>query len=102
VLQRCFAGLETRQDALWVTPHRPRRFGRLKFAVQYQDQPLTTGDPERVHRPGSRGPSALPVGSEGHEPEGMATVSRSRTGHQHGVPPDPVISTLMTSRRQRS
>jgi trehalose 6-phosphate phosphatase len=41
LLQRCFAGLETRQDALWFNPHWPRRFGRLHLAVQYRGQPLT-------------------------------------------------------------
>ena len=41
LLQRCFAGLETRQDALWFNPHWPRRFGRLEFAVQYRGQSLT-------------------------------------------------------------
>jgi trehalose/maltose hydrolase-like predicted phosphorylase len=40
LLQRCFAGLETRQDALWFNPHWPRRFGRLEFAVQYRGQTL--------------------------------------------------------------
>jgi trehalose/maltose hydrolase-like predicted phosphorylase len=51
LLQRCFAGLETRQDALWFNPHWPRRFGRLEFAIQYRDQPLTiqvTGREVRV------------------------------------------------------
>jgi trehalose/maltose hydrolase-like predicted phosphorylase len=41
LLQRCFAGLETRQDALWFNPHWPRRFGRLEFAAQYRGQSLT-------------------------------------------------------------
>ncbi len=41
LVQRCFAGLETRQDALWFNPHWPRRFGRLRIAVQYRGQPLT-------------------------------------------------------------
>ena len=41
LLQRCFAGLETRQDALWFNPHWPQRFGGLEFAVQYRGQPLT-------------------------------------------------------------
>lgn len=41
LLQRCFAGLETRQDALWFNPHWPRQFGRVEFALQYRDQLLT-------------------------------------------------------------
>lgn len=51
LLQRCFAGLETRHDALWFNPHWPRRFGRLEFAVEYRGQPLTvqvTGREVRV------------------------------------------------------
>jgi CBS domain-containing protein len=38
------------------------------------------------------------MGSERDEPGGMATISRSRKGDQRGVPADPVITTLMTSR----
>jgi trehalose 6-phosphate phosphatase len=41
LLQRCFAGLETRHDALWLNPHWPSRFGRLSLAVQYRGQALT-------------------------------------------------------------
>jgi trehalose/maltose hydrolase-like predicted phosphorylase len=41
LLQRCFAGLETRHDALWFNPHWPSRFGRLSLAVQYRGQALT-------------------------------------------------------------
>jgi len=51
LLQRCFAGLETRQDVLWFNPHWPRRFGRLEFAVEYRGRPLTvqvTGREVRV------------------------------------------------------
>ncbi|MHA6781943.1 glycoside hydrolase family 65 protein [Pseudonocardia saturnea] len=41
LVQRCFAGLETRRDALWFNPHWPRRFGPLSLAVQYRGQALT-------------------------------------------------------------
>jgi trehalose/maltose hydrolase-like predicted phosphorylase len=47
LLQRCFAGLETRQDALWFNPHWPSRFGRLSLAVQYRGQALTVGVTDR-------------------------------------------------------
>ncbi|HXV93480.1 MAG TPA: glycosyl hydrolase family 65 protein, partial [Pseudonocardia sp.] len=40
LMQRCFAGLETRQDALWFNPHWPRRFGTLDLTVHYRGQPL--------------------------------------------------------------
>lgn len=36
LLQRCFAGLETRADALWFNPHWPARLGSLRFTVQYR------------------------------------------------------------------
>jgi trehalose/maltose hydrolase-like predicted phosphorylase len=36
LLQRCFAGLETRADALWFNPHWPSRFGALEFTVEYR------------------------------------------------------------------
>lgn len=41
LLQRCFAGLETRHDALWFNPHWPLALGRLEFAVEYRGQPIT-------------------------------------------------------------
>jgi trehalose 6-phosphate phosphatase len=41
LLQRCFAGLETRHDALWFNPHWPVGLGRLEFAVEYRGQPIT-------------------------------------------------------------
>jgi trehalose/maltose hydrolase-like predicted phosphorylase len=36
LVQRCFAGLETRADALWFNPHWPNRFGALEFCVEYR------------------------------------------------------------------
>ena len=64
LLQRCFAGLETRKDALWFNPHWPRRYGRIELAVQYRGQPLTvevTGREVRVSaEPGQGG--AIRVG----------------------------------------
>jgi len=41
LLQRCFAGLETRHEALWFNPHWPRRFGDLEFEVRYRHVALT-------------------------------------------------------------
>ncbi|MCE3553133.1 glycoside hydrolase family 65 protein [Pseudonocardia sp. RS11V-5] len=40
LLQRCFAGLETRADALWFNPHWPERFGALEFGVEYRSLTL--------------------------------------------------------------
>jgi trehalose/maltose hydrolase-like predicted phosphorylase len=58
LLQRCFAGLETRHDALWFNPHWPRRFGRLEFSLQYRGRPVdvvVSGREVQV----SAGPGAL-------------------------------------------
>jgi hypothetical protein len=66
---------------------------RHSHDLQADDAAVGAG---RVQCPGSGGPSALPVGSESDEPEGMATVSRSRTGEQHRAPADPVITTLIS------
>jgi trehalose 6-phosphate phosphatase len=68
LLQRCFAGLETRQDALWFNPHWPRQFGRLQLAVHYRGQPLTvwvTGREVQVSAdPGPGGPVKVGCGDE--------------------------------------
>lgn len=57
LLQRCFAGLETRHDALWFNPHWPRRFGRLEFSLQYRGRPVTVVVADRdVHVTVERGP----------------------------------------------
>jgi trehalose/maltose hydrolase-like predicted phosphorylase len=78
LLQRCFGGLETRQDALWVNPHWPRRFGRLEFAVQYRGQPLTvrvTGREIRLSaEPGSGRPVRIGCGTTVEELRPGATV----------------------------
>jgi trehalose/maltose hydrolase-like predicted phosphorylase len=51
LLQRCFAGVEVRQDTLWLNPYWPAALGVLEFPVRYQEQPLwlrVTGDQVRV------------------------------------------------------
>jgi trehalose 6-phosphate phosphatase len=40
VLQRCFAGVEMRGDALHLDPHWPSDLGRLKFAMGYREHVL--------------------------------------------------------------
>lgn len=47
VLQRCFAGIETRDDALYLNPYWPPELGHLKFAMTYREHALSvdiTGD----------------------------------------------------------
>ncbi|MFC0531971.1 glycoside hydrolase family 65 protein [Phytohabitans kaempferiae] len=41
VLQRCFAGLETRDDALWLNPYWPRELGTIEFDIRYREHSLT-------------------------------------------------------------
>jgi trehalose 6-phosphate phosphatase len=51
ILQRCFAGVETRDDALWLNPYWPSHLGILEFDLVYRGHPLTlrvTGKGVRV------------------------------------------------------
>lgn len=51
LLQRCFAGLEIREDTLWLNPYWPEALGALEFTVRYREQPLrlyVTGGQVRV------------------------------------------------------
>jgi trehalose/maltose hydrolase-like predicted phosphorylase len=41
LLQRCFAGVETRQDTLWLNPLWPPHLGVLEFSIRYRGQPVT-------------------------------------------------------------
>jgi len=41
VLQRCFAGLETRSGTLWLDPYWPRRLGRLELGITYRGHDVT-------------------------------------------------------------
>ena len=41
ILQRCFAGVETRGDVLWLNPYWSQRLGTLKFSLLYRDHYLT-------------------------------------------------------------
>lgn len=41
LLQRCFAGIETRGDTLWLDPLWPPHLGVLKFGIRYRGQPVT-------------------------------------------------------------
>ncbi|QSB16799.1 glycoside hydrolase family 65 protein [Natronosporangium hydrolyticum] len=63
VLQRCFAGVETRGDTLWLNPYWPPQLGTLEFDIQYREHPLRlriTGETIRVAAgPGRRPPIRL-------------------------------------------
>ena len=41
IVQRCFAGVETAHDVLWVNPHWPRSLGPLVLDLTYRGQELT-------------------------------------------------------------
>jgi trehalose 6-phosphate phosphatase len=41
VLQRCFAGVETRGDTLWLNPYWPPHLGTIEFVIRYREHPLT-------------------------------------------------------------
>jgi trehalose/maltose hydrolase-like predicted phosphorylase len=40
VLERCFAGVETRADALWLNPSWPAELGELEFDITYRQRLL--------------------------------------------------------------
>jgi Trehalose and maltose hydrolases (possible phosphorylases) len=51
LLQRCFAGVETRGDTLWLNPYWPQELGTLEFVIRYRGHRLTlqiSGDAVRV------------------------------------------------------
>ena len=41
VLQRCFAGVETRGEVLWLNPYWPHGLGKLEFAILYHGHVVT-------------------------------------------------------------
>jgi trehalose/maltose hydrolase-like predicted phosphorylase len=63
ILQRCFAGVETRDDALWLNPYWPSELGTIEFDLVYREHPLTlriTGRSVRVSAgPGMQHPVAV-------------------------------------------
>ena len=59
VLQRCFAGVEARDDRLLLNPYWPRHLGTLELDIRYREHPLTlriTGDTVRVDAGAGRQP----------------------------------------------
>ncbi len=60
VLQRCFAGVELRDDILWLNPFWPKRLGTLEFSLLYRDHMITLSIEDRMVRvtsgPGSQPP----------------------------------------------
>ena len=60
VLQRCFAGVETHGDILWLDPYWPRRLGMLKLGITYRGHNVTVTIADHTVRvssaPGTRAP----------------------------------------------
>ncbi|MDG6108296.1 glycoside hydrolase family 65 protein [Dactylosporangium aurantiacum] len=59
ILQRCFAGVETRDDTLVLNPYWPPHLGALELDIRYRAHPLTlriTGDAVQVEAGPSRQP----------------------------------------------
>ncbi len=79
LLQRCFAGMETRHDALWFNPHWPTRFGRLEFEVRYRHLALSVAVSGREVRvaaqDGPGGPVRMGCGDELHDLRPGETVT---------------------------
>ena len=67
VLQRCFAGIELRDDTLWLNPFWPKSLGTLEFSIFYRDHLITLSVADHTVRvssgPGSRPP--IRVGCRG-------------------------------------
>jgi alpha,alpha-trehalase len=58
LLQRCFAGVELREDTLWLDPFWPKSLGTLEFSIFYRDQLVTLSIVDHTARissgPGNR------------------------------------------------
>ncbi len=62
VLERCFGGVETRHDALWLNPYWPLELGELEFDISYRQHLLrlhVTGSSISVASIGGRSPVRL-------------------------------------------
>jgi alpha,alpha-trehalase len=67
VLQRCFAGVELRNDILYLNPFWPKRLGTLEFSIFYRDHVITLSIEDHTIRvsssPGRNPP--IQVGCQG-------------------------------------
>jgi trehalose/maltose hydrolase-like predicted phosphorylase len=60
VLQRCFAGMEMRDDVLWLNPFWPKSLGTLEFHIFYRDHKITLSIADHTVRVSS-GPGHFPA-----------------------------------------
>nr|WP_319593481.1 glycosyl hydrolase family 65 protein [Georgenia thermotolerans] len=79
LFQRCFSGLETRQDQLLLNPYWPESLGVMEFSIRYREHPLTLrihGDSAEVlASPGMQRPIEVACRGEVVELEPGARVS---------------------------
>jgi len=61
VLQRCFAGVELRDDVLWLNPFWPKSLGTLEFSILYRDHLITLSIADHTVRVSSGPGGHLPV-----------------------------------------
>jgi len=61
VLQRCFAGVELRDDTLWLNPFWAKSLGTLEFSIFYRDHLITLSMVDHTARVSSGPGSASPV-----------------------------------------
>ena len=59
LVQRCFAGVELRDDVLWLNPFWPKSLGRLELSVFYRDHAIALSIADHTVRVSS-GPGSFP------------------------------------------
>lgn len=66
IVQRCYTGLVTRDDVLWLNPNLPKGINRLSFRIQYRHQSVKVDICQRViHvRAGHSSAEPIKVGSK--------------------------------------
>jgi len=71
VLQRCYTGIELREDVLWLAPRLPKPVRRLRLFVRYRRQSLAIALEKDVVRikvmDGPRGPVRIAINGQTHE-----------------------------------
>ena len=77
LLQRCFAGAEIHDDALWLNPHWPKQLGQVKFAMSYRGHVVTVTITDRsiLVSSGSGNRAPVQVGCQGR----LRELSNSQT-----------------------